>query len=96
MEKQVKSVPAVKSSAIMKAADLFRNVLNKYTPSIKAPRKTGYPGHILEPMVGVEPTTYSLRVNCSTTEPHWHTKKYTCLPYVCQAEYFINILLFEL
>ena len=29
---------------------------------------TGY----LEPMVGIEPTTYSLRVNCSTPEPHWH------------------------
>ena len=25
----------------------------------------------LEPMVGIEPTTYSLRVNCSTPEPHW-------------------------
>ena len=27
---------------------------------------------VLEPMVGIEPTAYSLRVNCSTPEPHWH------------------------
>ena len=26
----------------------------------------------MEPMVGIEPTTYGLRNRCSTTELHWH------------------------
>ena len=26
---------------------------------------------LLEPQMGIEPTTYSLRVNCSTPEPLW-------------------------
>ena len=27
----------------------------------------------MEPMVGFEPTTYRLRIDCSTSELHWHT-----------------------
>ena len=27
----------------------------------------------MEPMVGIEPTTYGLRNRCSTTELHWLT-----------------------
>ena len=32
-------------------------------------------GGKVEPMVGIEPTTYGLRNRCSTTELHWHPQK---------------------
>jgi hypothetical protein len=33
-------------------------------------------GRRLEPVVGIEPTTYGLRNRCSTTELHWHPDGY--------------------
>gem|GEM_PF-6582573 len=29
----------------------------------------------VEPLVGIEPTTCSLRMSCSTIEPQWQTKR---------------------
>ena len=42
------------------------------------PSKSG--GYFLELMVGIEPTTYALRVRRSAIEPHQHFSKnfYTC------------------
>ena len=31
---------------------------------------------IMEPVVGIEPTTYALQVRCSTIELHWHGDLY--------------------
>ena len=77
--------------------DLFIIVFNKYTPIIKKPRKCFTGAHILEPMVGVEPTTYSLRVNCSTTEPHWHTKEiYLFNLFLSSKSIFIILLVFAI
>ena len=39
------------------------------TSSVQPSGVTGSPGG--EPLVGIEPTTYSLRVNCSTPELQW-------------------------
>ena len=49
---------------------------------MKNPAKNG---RVLELMVGIEPTTCSLRVNCSAIEPHQ----------LMNVLYYININLFS-
>ena len=43
------------------------SVVDPATPKSSPHSRVG-----MEPMVGIEPTTYGLRNRCSTTELHWH------------------------